>query len=65
MNLSYEVTVFNISRMKNIYILRSTSVFAHISFSDQIKDESKNDLKNLYVCVCLDEIYNRFSRSLL
>lgn len=51
MYLSYEVIVFNISRMKTISILRTTSVFAHISISDQIKGDSENDLKNLYMCV--------------
>lgn len=53
MYLSYEVIVFNISRMKTISILRTTSVFAHISISDQIKGDSENDLKNLYMYVCV------------
>lgn len=50
MYLSYEVIILNISRMKNISILSSTSVLAHISDSDQIKGKSKNELKNLYMC---------------
>lgn len=64
--LSYEVIILNVSRMKNISTLSSTSVFTHISVSDQIKRKPKSELNNPYIgFFCLDEMCNKFLCSLL